>query len=73
MGTPTPIVEWYKNDEVLYNTGRVRVSRRNVIISQVETTDTGYYTCRARHNYGTGSDKMYLNVFKKEGNVDNAE
>ena len=66
-GIPRPIVEWYKDDSFLSSQGRVRVSRTSVIISQVQPSDSGYYQCRARHNYGSASDKMYLNVINKKG------
>ena len=67
-GIPRPIVEWYKDDTFLSSQGRMRVSRTSVIISQVQSSDSGYYSCRARHNYGQASDKMYLNVVEKQGN-----
>ena len=68
-GVPKPTVEWYKNDQFLSTQGRIRVSRTNVIISQVQPSDSGYYQCRARHNYGTASGRTYLNVIKKTGDV----
>jgi len=61
-GTPRPIVEWYKEGTFLRSQGRTRVSRTSVIITQVQPSDSGYYQCQARHNYGSASDKMYLNV-----------
>ena len=68
-GTPRPIVEWYKDDTFVRSQGRTRVSRTSVIISQVQPSDSGYYQCHARHNYGSASDKMYLNVVVEKGNV----
>lgn len=68
-GTPRPIVEWYKDDTFMGSQGRTRVSRTSVIISQVQPSDSGYYQCQARHNYGSASDKMYLNVVVERGNV----
>lgn len=68
-GTPRPIVEWYKDDNFMRSQGRTRVSRTSVIISQVQPSDSGYYQCQARHNYGSASDKMYLNVVVEKGNV----
>lgn len=64
-GKPKPTVEWYKNNNLLSSQGRVTVSSRAVIISQVETSDSGYYKCQSSHNYGEDSDRMYLNVIKK--------
>jgi len=66
-GKPKPTAEWYKNNNLLSSQGRVTVSSRAVIISQVETSDSGYYKCQASHNYGEDSDRMYLNVIKKKG------
>lgn len=68
-GTPRPIVEWYKDDSFIRGQDRMRVSRISVIITQVQPSDSGYYQCQARHNYGSASDKMYLNVIDKKGNV----
>ena len=68
-GVPEPEVEWYKNDDLLNSQGRVRVSRTEVVISQVQASDSGYYKCRAHHNYGDASDRMFLNVMRKEGDV----
>lgn len=68
-GIPRPTVEWYKDDRSLSSQGRVRVSRTSVIISQVQPSDSGYYQCQARHNYGSASDKMYLNVVDKKGKI----
>ena len=68
-GKPTPTVEWYKDDISLTSHGRVRVSRTDVIISQVQLSDSGYYRCLGYHNYGSASDKMYLNVIDKAGEI----
>lgn len=68
-GTPRPSVEWYKDNTFLRSQGRTRVSRTSVIITQVQPSDSGYYQCQARHNYGSASDKMYLNVIDEKGNV----
>lgn len=66
-GVPRPAVEWYKNDAFITSQGRVRVSRTDVIISNVQPSDSGYYQCSGRNNYSVASDRMYLNVIKKEG------
>lgn len=68
-GKPRPAVEWYKDDSFISSQGRMRVSRTSVIISQVQPSDSGYYQCQARHNYGSASDKMYLNVIDRKGKV----
>ena len=68
-GTPRPIVEWYKDNSFMRSEGRRRVSRTSVIFTQVQPSGSGYYQCQARHNYGSASDKMYLNVVVESGNV----
>lgn len=66
-GVPSPIVEWYKDNSLITKQGRVRVSRTDVVISQVQPSDSGYYQCSGRNNYSGASDQMYLNVVKREG------
>lgn len=66
-GVPSPIVEWYKDNSLITKQGRVRVSRTNVVISQVQPSDSGYYQCSGRNNYSGASDQMYLYVVKREG------
>ena len=68
-GLPKPIVEWYKGDTYLSSKGRLRVSGANLIISQVESSDSGHYECRAQNIYEKDTDKTYLNVLKKQGNI----
>lgn len=68
-GLPKPIVEWYKGDTYLSSKGRLRVSGANLIISQVESSDSGHYECRAQNIYEKDTDKTYLNVLKKPGNI----
>lgn len=68
-GLPKPIVEWYKGDTYLSSKGRLRVSGANLIISQVESSDSGHYECRAQNIYEKDTDRTYLNVLKKQGNI----
>lgn len=68
-GSPKPIVEWHKGDMHLSSNSRLRVSRTNLIISQVQSSDSGHYECRARNIYERDTDKTYLNVLKKQGNI----
>ncbi|XP_058965493.2 papilin isoform X2 [Pocillopora verrucosa] len=65
-GVPSPIVEWYKDNSLISKQGRVRVSRTDVVISQVQPSDSGYYQCSGRNNYSGASDQMYLYVVKRE-------
>lgn len=67
VGVPEPAVEWYKQRNLLITQGRVSVSRTNLMITQVQASDSGKYECVARHNYGLASDWTYLSVVKKEG------
>ena len=66
-GVPKPTVEWYKGENLLTSQNRVQVTDTELVISKVQTSDSGYYTCRAYHDYGANNAKVYLNVIKKEG------
>lgn len=65
-GVPKPTVEWYKGENLLTSQNRVQVTDTELVISKVQTSDSGYYTCRAYHDYGANNAKVYLNVIKKE-------
>jgi len=58
VGTPMPLVSWYRNEEVLSEGGRVRVTRKDdgrhsLTILQTKPNDFGVYKCVARNKYGT--------------------
>ena len=64
-GKPTPTIEWYKDGQFLTSRTGIQVTRTTVTISKAQTSDSGKFQCRGRHNYGFDSDSMNLRVVKK--------
>lgn len=58
IGSPQPVISWYRNDELLTEGGRVRVGtgedgRHSLTILQTKPNDFGVYKCVARNKHGT--------------------
>ena len=58
IGNPPPVVTWYRNEELLSEGGRVRLSknsegRHTLTILQTKPHDFGVFKCVARNKYGT--------------------
>lgn len=43
-------IEWYKDDEALRSTTRIRVTKQSVKFKYVDVDDTGVYGCRLESN-----------------------
>ncbi|XP_023330620.1 fibroblast growth factor receptor-like 1 [Eurytemora carolleeae] len=53
-GTPTPIIEWRKNGDVIDHTWtRMKTLKRVLKIRHIESADTGVYTCRGVNGFGS--------------------
>ena len=53
QGYPTPIIEWYKGEEVIdYLWSRYRPNKRTLKIKDVEKGDSGRFVCRGINGFG---------------------
>uniref|UniRef100_A0A3Q2QPI8 receptor protein-tyrosine kinase n=1 Tax=Fundulus heteroclitus TaxID=8078 RepID=A0A3Q2QPI8_FUNHE len=60
VGTPTPTVEWTKNNQTVEK--GVILNRNNLTIQRVKKEDSGLYTCRACNSRGCDTSQAYLSV-----------
>ncbi|XP_071515141.1 fibroblast growth factor receptor-like 1 [Panulirus ornatus] len=63
-GTPTPIYEWLKGNEVIPDEGweRMRIQGRTLKIKEVTTGDHGVYLCSAVNGFGKETFTITLTV-----------
>ncbi len=52
-GVPLPNVTWKKGENPLPNGGRFTISTSGLMITDIETSDVGDYTCVATNSAGT--------------------
>ncbi|XP_030829400.1 hemicentin-1 isoform X5 [Strongylocentrotus purpuratus] len=51
-GYPTPVITWKRGEEQLQSGGRVSIHEHELVISAVENSDEGTYTCVASNSGG---------------------
>ncbi|XP_033119114.1 Down syndrome cell adhesion molecule-like protein 1 [Anneissia japonica] len=63
-GKPTPVVTWYKYDQLLSPGNRVTIGNSGQLlhIISITTVDEGTYTCRADNVYGSESTSAFVDV-----------
>ncbi|CAM1297979.1 IGSF9B (predicted) [Pycnogonum litorale] len=62
VGTPRPIIEWYKEKKRLYNRGRYEISNRGLNIIRVNKKDVGIYVCAAINREGRAEARTALST-----------
>ncbi|KAM4574533.1 vascular endothelial growth factor receptor 2 [Fundulus diaphanus] len=62
VGTPTPTVEWTKNNQTVEKGSGVILNRNNLTIQRVKKEDSGLYMCRACNSRGCDTSQAYLSV-----------
>ncbi|XP_042219580.1 fibroblast growth factor receptor-like 1 [Homarus americanus] len=63
-GTPTPIYEWMKGDEVIPEEGwdGMRLQGRTLRMKEITSQDHGFYTCTAVNGFGKETFSITLTV-----------
>ncbi|XP_035671644.1 Down syndrome cell adhesion molecule-like protein 1 homolog isoform X1 [Branchiostoma floridae] len=64
-GSPIPSISWTNNDnDVIVNNGRFTIYPNNsLVVTNVQGSDAGFYTCHATNSFGTNVASAMLNVF----------
>uniref|UniRef100_A0A1I7U001 Immunoglobulin I-set domain protein n=1 Tax=Caenorhabditis tropicalis TaxID=1561998 RepID=A0A1I7U001_9PELO len=65
FGVPSPTISWYKDSELLTNTGvdkSTANSKKSVIFSSITPSEAGVYTCKAENWVGTAEEDVDLIV-----------
>ncbi|CAE1331778.1 NRCAM [Acanthosepion pharaonis] len=64
-GKPTPVISWFRRDQLIKSKRHEILPSGHLRISDVQPTDSGEYTCRARNRFGTNSSTGELAVRTK--------
>lgn len=68
-GVPSPELIWYKNDEPIRESDRVKFKRdgenAQMIIKNCRMEDAGFYKCQARNREGMDSTEAHFDVVHK--------
>lgn len=71
-GDPVPSIKWFKSQDPIGNDVHFRVLRNGtLVINNVSEQDSGWFTCRATNDAGTGEKRAYLLVAGMEQIVSN--
>lgn len=65
-GVPNPTISWRKGSNVVQAGGRVTLSGNQLLINDVDTIDSGTYTCVASNPAGSDTASAELNVIGKD-------
>lgn len=64
-GIPVPKVTWTRGNETLPSDGRMMVKNGSLVIVELETSDSGNYTCFSENPVGTASVSSTVTVTGK--------
>ena len=64
IGKPKPIIEWFKNDQLL-----IKDDNNKLLIENTKTTDEGIYRCVATNKAGSTSRTFNVSIHGKSKNV----
>ena len=65
-GVPVPKIAWTRGNETLPSDGRMSAKNGTLVIVEVETSDSGNYTCTADNTAGTASVSSNVTVAGKK-------
>jgi hypothetical protein len=72
---PTPTFSWLKNNVEMGlspgdTTSRIRMLQNgNLLITNINAGDAGYYTCRVQNMFGTASSTGFLQIAGNKGDL----
>ena len=60
-GSPDPAISWYRNEELVGDSGRVRtLPDGTLVVDTFQSLDSGAYRCKATNNRGTDSETIMV-------------
>ena len=68
-GIPIPHVTWTKGNQTLPSDGRMTLRNGTLVIVELETSDSGNYTCSSKNSAGMATSSSNVNVKGKKGSV----
>ena len=73
-GDPVPLIKWYKSQDPIGNDLHFSVlPNGTLVIINVSEQDSGWFTCRATNDAGTGEKRAYLLVAGRENDRNNKD
>ena len=61
-GIPVPKISWTRGNETLPSDGRMSVKNGTLVIVEIETSDSGNYTCFAANTAGTAAVSSNITI-----------
>ena len=68
-GIPIPKVTWTKGNQTLPSDGRMTLRNGTLVIVELETSDSGNYTCSSKNSAGMAASSSNVNVKGKKCSV----
>lgn len=65
-GVPVPKIAWTRGNETLPSDGRMSVQNGTLVLVEMETSDSGNYTCTAENTAGRASVSSNITVAGKQ-------
>ncbi|KAL4231169.1 Fibroblast growth factor receptor-like 1 [Mactra antiquata] len=69
-GQPKPSITWYRNNELIEATDRIKIAKYSLQISDVKKSDRGRYACLVKNDHGEIWGNFSLEVYDSEIEID---